>query len=139
MKISFLILAFGVAIITLGCEKDNSQIPAQFQFQFETFIDARDNHEYKYIKIGIKDIMYIKAEGNYILIKTVNKSFMIRSSLGSFMKKVPPGKFFQTHKSYIINLDHLDSITGNEVILAGESILLSRNFKDKLMKAINIG
>ena len=52
MKISILILAFGVAIVTLGCEKENSQIPVQFEFQFETFIDARDNHEYKYIEIG---------------------------------------------------------------------------------------
>ena len=94
--------------------------------------------EYKYIKLGFKEIRYIKAEGNYIRIQTTGKNLMIRSSLGSFKETLPPGKFFQTQKSYIINLDHLDSITGNEVILGEESIPLSRNFKEQLIKAINI-
>jgi len=94
--------------------------------------------EYKYIKLEYNQIRYIKAEGNYILILTTERNLMIRSSLGSIKAKLPPEKFFQTHKSYIINLDFLISISGSEVFLEKESIPLSRKFKEELLKAINI-
>ena len=94
--------------------------------------------EYKYIKLDFSEIRYIKAEGNYIQIHTPQKSVMVRSTLAGIMNKIPASKFKQTHKSFIINLDHIDSITGSQVILADEHIPLSRNYKEQLIAAIKL-
>jgi two-component system, LytTR family, response regulator LytT len=94
--------------------------------------------DYLLIKIRFDELKYIKAEGNYIEIFCNNKKFLTRSTLKDFLLKLPAGKFIQVHKSYAINIEHIDAIEYNNIVIEKEKIPLSRSYVDDLKKIIPI-
>lgn len=114
--------------------KQGNQLPKVSFFDKHIFV----KDEYKYVKLEFKSIWYIKAEGNYIKIYTGDKNLMIRSSLNSFIQKLPLSKFIQTQKSYVVNIDMIQSITGNEVIVSGATVPLGKIYKADLLAKLNI-
>lgn len=89
-------------------------------------------------KIKFSEIRYLKVEHVYVEISTSsNTKYLSRGSLTSFEKKLPKN-FFRTHRSYIVNLDFLDAINYMHVIIDGNEIPIGKNYRDHLMKRINI-
>lgn len=94
--------------------------------------------EHKLIKLLFNDLLFIKSEGNYIQINTVQKKYLIKSSLKDFLKKLPQDIFFQVHKSYIVNLNYINALSGNTMVINGQSIPITRTYKDGLLTRLNI-
>jgi two-component system, LytTR family, response regulator LytT len=92
--------------------------------------------DYLLIKIRFDELKYIKAEGNYVEIFCDNKKFLTRSTLKDFLLKLPPGRFIQVHKSYAINIEHIDAIEHNNIVISKDRIPLSRFYVDELKKII---
>ncbi|MGZ4078842.1 MAG: LytR/AlgR family response regulator transcription factor, partial [Bacteroidia bacterium] len=62
-------------------------------------------------KIQIRDIVYIQAMGDYVNIFTTNgKRHTIHITLKGIEEKLPPGKFYRLHRSYLVALDHVDGV-----------------------------
>ncbi len=114
-------------------DKEN-QIDVKHNKPHNQDVFIKDGH--KLIKINIQDIIYIKAEGNYIMLHFNNKKHLVKSSMRDFMEKIPCENFFQVHKSYIINLKYINAISGNMVVVNGNHINVSRTYRDKLIKHI---
>ena len=91
-----------------------------------------------FYKVKIKDILFIKGEGNYleINVNTGNK-YVIRSTIKSFLGFLSQFPFFQTHKSYIINLDYIDIVSYTFVKIQKHEIPLSQSKKDELLALMN--
>ncbi len=95
----------------------------------------KDHH---FVKLKIDKIKYINSDGNYLQIyKDKSERFIIRSTIKSIIKHLPVELFFQTHKSYIVNLAELDEVAASHVIVDGEEIPLSKNRKDLLFSKMN--
>ena len=69
--------------------------------------------------LSIEEISYIKSFGNYVKIVLVNskKPIIIYNSLKKILISLPNHQFLQIHKSYIINLKHIDIIEKSQVVL----------------------
>ncbi len=65
------------------------------------------------IAIPQMDLYFIKSSGNYIEIVEKNnfKGHILRSSLKEIEQKYP--QLYRCHKSYLVNLDNIKSISGN--------------------------
>jgi len=85
-------------------------------------------------QIGIDDILYIEAYGNYLKVHTAKKTYVTRDTLQAFEKKLPENQFIRVHKSYIISLSHIDHISGNRISMAGTEIPLGEIYKLNLKK-----
>lgn len=94
--------------------------------------------KFSYTKILLEDILWIKAEGNYIKLHTANKKALIRSGITSFIERANNPLFFRTHKSYAINLKYLNKVSPNSVEILQEQIPLSKGFSDELIKKLRI-
>ncbi|MBN2486678.1 MAG: response regulator [Bacteroidales bacterium] len=92
--------------------------------------------DYLLVKIRFDELMFIKAEGNYVEIYCKDKKFLTRSTLKDFLQKLPAGRFIQVHKSYAINIEQIDAIEYSNIIIGKESIPISRSFIDDLKKQI---
>lgn len=58
-------------------------------------------------------------------------------SLHDLMEDLPKGKFAFSHKSYIVNLDLVDSVHHETITLTDQTVLpLSSHFKDSFMQAL---
>jgi DNA-binding LytR/AlgR family response regulator len=49
---------------------------------------------------------------------------------------LPADQFVKVHKSFIVALDKIDSIEGNELLLGPHHIPISRNLKEEVMEKI---
>lgn len=69
------------------------------------------------IKIKFKDLIYVESSGNYVILHGYNFKTMIYKSMNKMQEILDPGQFIRIHKSYIVSIEHIDSIKGNECIL----------------------
>lgn len=87
------------------------------------------------VKFMFSEISAIEAHGEYVKIIAANKKVMSLVSMTN-IAKVLPDDFIRIHRSYIINLRHIDEVKANEVIIGKEIYPISRNhrsaFFDKL-------
>ncbi len=96
----------------------------------------KNNHLFH--KVKFTDITYVKAEHVYVEIYTnSNNKHLSRGSLTEFSEKLP-SNFFRTHRSYIVNLDYLDAINYLNVIINGDEVPIGKNYRDELLKRVNI-
>lgn len=94
--------------------------------------------KFKYTKLNINDILWIKSDGNYLEIQTTKKEELIRATLSNFIDRLNSDLFFRTHKSYIVNLDYLTKIETNYVTIVASKIPISKNYYDDLLKKLNV-
>lgn len=95
--------------------------------------------DYAHQKINFSDVLFVNAEGNYVKINLINgKNIMARATMKEFVNDLPIDTFFQIHKSYIVNLNHITSITGNSVMVANVEIPLSLNCKAAFFSKLKI-
>lgn len=60
--------------------------------------------------ISIEDVIYIKAEGDYISVHTDEGYWLKEQTMKSIEEQLPPNLFVRVHRSYIINATALTSI-----------------------------
>ena len=98
------------------------------------------NAEYGLVKIVFSDIRLIEGLKDYLKIHLGDtKPMIIRMSLKAIEEKLPPGKFFRIHKSYIISVKHITTIRKNSVFLGDLELPLSDLYKEDLMREIGQG
>ena len=87
-------------------------------------------------KIYLTNIKWIEALGDYIRLITISENVVMLSSLKSFEKELPKDKFMRIHKSYIVNLEKIETFDSKHVFIDSEKIPLSRNKKVELDSAL---
>ncbi len=98
------------------------------------------NAEYGLVKIVFSDIRVIEGLKDYLKIHLgETKPLIIRMSMKSIEEKLPPGKFFRIHKSYIVALSQITTIRRNSVFLGDLELPLSDLYKEDLMNQIGQG
>jgi len=90
------------------------------------------------IKIDFLQIMLVKAQGDYVEIKTESGSYTVHSTLKKLESKLPKKIFLKIHRSYIINTRKIIDIENNSVLLGREIIPVSRAFKNELLNRLNL-
>lgn len=92
----------------------------------------------KLIKINYPDIIYIEGLKNYVVIHTIaSGKHVTYLTMKEIAEALPDDRFLRTHKSYVINLDLLQSVEGNMVVMPDRrSLPLGAAYKDTLMRFI---
>jgi DNA-binding LytR/AlgR family response regulator len=86
--------------------------------------------------IQIDDILFLKAEVDYVKVITAEKDILILDSLRNWNEKLQNFKFIQIHRSYIININKITKIQGNQVFIGNAIIPIGKAFKELFMKKI---
>ncbi|WP_109852072.1 LytTR family DNA-binding domain-containing protein [Aquimarina sp. AU58] len=85
-------------------------------------------------KIMIGDILYLKAEVDYVKVVTQEKSILLLDSLHNWEKKLHDHNFVRTHRSYIVNFEKIEKVSGNLVYIADEKIPIGKTYKEAFLK-----
>jgi len=80
-------------------------------------------------KVFIKDIIFIESLKNYIKVKTTEREIIVYKSISSIQESLPKEKFLRVHRSYIVNLDFIDSFSPSKLDLKGVTIPIGRKYK----------
>lgn len=90
----------------------------------------------KMVRIMIRDIYYFEADRNYCKIFAKNKKYLMVMTLKEINDKLPPEHFLRIHRSFIINLSHVDEVAGTHVVVGKKAIPLSKTLKQKLLNRL---
>ena len=86
----------------------------------------------KYIKLNCNEIHYCIMFSPYIDIHTSSEKITVRKKISELEREIPSKYFIRCHRSYIVNLIYVKSITKDSVVLeSGIRIPISRGrYKD---------
>jgi len=87
----------------------------------------------KMIKILINDIYYFEADRNYCKIYAKKKECLLVMTLKEINDRLPAEHFLRIHRSFIINLSHVDEVAGTHVVIGKKAIPLSKTLRKELM------
>ncbi|SEW43177.1 LytR/AlgR family response regulator transcription factor [[Clostridium] fimetarium] len=68
---------------------------------------ARENSE---TCLPISNIIYLKADGNYVRVYTKSDDFLVSRNLKYWQEKLPNNHLVRIHKSYLVNFEFIDKI-----------------------------
>ena len=85
------------------------------------------------VVVNASDIYYVESQLHYLLYHTKKGTYKMRGKLSEVEDILFPCHFARSGGSYIINLAHLEQISGYEAIVAGESLPISRRMKPSLL------
>jgi DNA-binding LytR/AlgR family response regulator len=88
-------------------------------------------------KIELSEIIYAESVGNYVSIHTENKKMLAYLTMKSLESQLPIDDFIKIHQSYIVNCSKIQAIEGNEIKTTAQSLPISRNFRDSVMKIVH--
>lgn len=81
------------------------------------------------VSLKTTDIIYIESLGNYIKVHTPLKNHMALMTLNELEQLLPVKKFARIHKSYIVNIDFITTISNTEACINEKSLPIGRTFK----------
>lgn len=104
---------------------DNSEKPDYFFIKTDTRI----------VKFMFAEVSAIEAQREYIKIIAGERKVMSLVSLTSIANVLPPD-FVRIHRSYIINMRHIDEVQSNEVVIGKEIYPISRNYREAFFEKL---
>ncbi len=89
----------------------------------------------RYEKLVMSEIVYVSGMQNYVRIHFANgKTLIVHSALKSIYRQLDESRFIMVHKSYIVNLDYIASVSGSHISLAElGQIPIGRHFKASIL------
>lgn len=117
---------------TLGNSEEDPDLGEEY-----TYVKA----DKKLQKVFFKDIFYIEGLKDYVIIKLKDERIVTLQTMKSLSSKLPEKLFRRIHRSYIINLDHIDAVYGNVVEMQigkeDKHIPIGKNYREELLELIN--
>lgn len=107
-----------------------------FRLEEESFIFIRDSTIIRRLKLD--DILFAEAMGDYVKLYTEQKFYAIHTALKTVEEKLPALKFIRVHRSYIVQLDKIDTIQDGVLIINGKIVPIADTYRGTLNKRLNI-
>lgn len=95
--------------------------------------------EYQLVKVRLKDIIYIEAYKDYVKVHLTTKPMPLLSltSLKNMEDLLPSKQFMRIHRSFIVSLNHIQSITRNTVNMGTITMTVSENYKENFLTFVD--
>jgi two-component system, LytTR family, response regulator len=104
--------------------------------------NSNKNDEYIFVKLDTKnrlrkvsynDIIYVEGAGNYIDIHTATEKIVTYMTVRDFDELVPSEKFMRVQKSYVVAIEKIMGLEGNEIILAdSRKVLVGESYRQRV-------
>lgn len=87
------------------------------------------------LRIAADEIKYVESMGDYLKVHCLDKMLITKETLKALAERLPE-QFLQVHRSCIINMQHLQAYSNEQLIVAGNKVAVSRSYKKAVAEAI---
>ena len=87
-------------------------------------------------KITFNEILFIEGMENYVAIYTDSKKIVTHTTIKSLLEKLPAKQFIQTHKSYVVAVDKINTIEGNTLHVQSYQVPVSKYLREEVLGQI---
>ncbi|MBX2815495.1 MAG: LytTR family transcriptional regulator DNA-binding domain-containing protein [Saprospiraceae bacterium] len=106
----------------------------QFLLKDRIFVRVQN----RMVKVHLGDILYIKANRAYSQIVTPERTFVLSSSLSTLESRLKAKALMRVHRSYIINLEKIDSIETGCVVIQQHTIPVGRSYWESFIGKVDL-
>lgn len=89
-----------------------------------------------YQRIDWEEILFIEAMQNYLKLHFKDRIFVIHQTMVSLEEILPQDYFFRIHNSYLVNVKHIDTISGGRLFVNGKELPISKYRKDDFLNSV---
>jgi two-component system, response regulator PdtaR len=89
---------------------------------------------YQFVKFPLSEILYFEADNTHTNIFTHNKKYVIRQTITNILERLSLKNLVQIHRSYVVNINKIESFNEHEVSINNTLIPISRSHKDEFMR-----
>ena len=95
--------------------------------------------EYQLVKVVLKDITHIEAYKDYVKVYLTSKNHPLLSltSMKNMEELLPKDRFMRVHRSFIVSLDHIDSISKNVIHVGKQQIAVGDLYKEQFSEFVS--
>ncbi|MEL7146650.1 MAG: response regulator transcription factor [Bacteroidota bacterium] len=117
-----------------------SRVPTEHQAlpensPVDSSLFIKSGHEH--IRIEIADILLIHSDTDYTELYTPSRKHLTQESLKYWLSLLDNKRFAQVHKSYIVNIERIEKVAGNQVYCQDGHVLpIGRAFKEDFMNQL---
>lgn len=126
-----------IALYNFSKKKEQAEANTSENYVIKDALFIKDG--YYFHKAFFKDILYLESDNNYVTVHTTDKLHLVRTSLQNYMEHFDPKKFFRIHRSYVINLDHIQTINSENVIINNKELPIGKTYRDELLGKLKLG
>lgn len=83
----------------------------------QNYMFVKTEFKGKQVKINYEDIDYIEGFKNYVAFQCANEKILALMNMKDLENSLPQSLFARVHNSYIISLNRINAIEGNQVVL----------------------
>ncbi len=92
--------------------------------------------DHKIYKVPLDDIEYIEGLKEYVSYYTHDQRIIVLQSLKHIEEILPENEFMRVHKSYIVSVSKVKSLTGNQLQIGKKLIPIGRSYREEVIKKI---
>jgi len=85
----------------------------------------------RFVKIDFKDIAFVEALKDYVIIQTTGQRVITRMNLKAIHEQLPSSMFIQVNKSYIINIRQIISFDNNSIMVGTHEIFIGDSYRTR--------
>lgn len=117
--------------------KNSVKIEQQIQSTIENYFFIKDAKGH--VKIQFNDVLYIESLGDFSKLYLVaQKEHLVLVNLKNMEQQLPKETFARVHRQFIINLNALTEINGNELVLGNDiKVSLGLAYRKDIIEFIN--
>lgn len=105
-----------------------------FWLQDRLFIRMQD----RMIRLFVQDILWVEADDYYCKVTTVEREILVGQTLKKLMETlVTLPEFMRVHRSYVVNLKHIEEIGDTFVVVFNQRIPMNKIAKDDLLARLH--
>ncbi|MFT5668101.1 MAG: DNA-binding LytR/AlgR family response regulator [Vicingaceae bacterium] len=91
----------------------------------------------KHHQIDLSDLLYIEAYGNYTKLFMKDEMLVSHEKISAFEELLPQDTFLRVHKSFIVALEKIKLIEGNQIQIGTDKIPIGQTYKSTVSRLYN--
>ncbi|MBX2985105.1 MAG: LytTR family DNA-binding domain-containing protein [Bacteroidia bacterium] len=94
--------------------------------------------DFKFVKLNYEDIIFIEAFADYVKIHIPDdKRIITLQTMKKMEATLPKDKFVRVHRSFIVAINKVTSLSGTHVTIGNKHIPIGKNYKEAFMQVMN--
>lgn len=92
---------------------------------------------YDWVRVTLSELLFVESDGNYLTFKEKTRKILTRMTMTDAQELLPKKHFFRIHKSYLVNLNHIEKIEKHQVSVGNSHLVpIAASSRDELMEAL---
>lgn len=89
-------------------------------------------------KLNLNEIVYVESLKDYIRIFTDHDKIITKETTSDFEQRLPSDSFLRIHRSFIVNMEKIETVSYDEITVGKYSLPVGRSYKEGVMEKLGI-